>query len=69
MVRFPEMGRFILLHLRLQTGCDARPGFCSVGVVGSECVELCKFCAGNVVLTLSRLFVLLCEFFVMKGHG
>ena len=41
MVRFPEMGRFFLLRLRVQTDCDAHPGFCSVGVVGSECVELC----------------------------
>ena len=30
-----------LLHLRMQTGCGALPGSCPVGVVGSECVELC----------------------------
>ena len=32
---------FFSLHLIVQTGCDAHPGSCSVGVVGSACVELC----------------------------
>jgi len=30
-----------LLHLRVQTGCDVHAVSCSVGVVGSEWVELC----------------------------
>ena len=34
-------GKIFLLYLRVQTGCDVHPGSCTVGVVGSECVELC----------------------------
>ena len=30
-----------VLHLRVQTGCDVHAGSCTVGVVGSEWVELC----------------------------
>jgi len=41
MVRFPEQERLFLVHLRVQTDSGIHPGFCFVGVVGSECVELC----------------------------
>ena len=41
MVWFLETVRYIFLHLCMQTDCGAHPGSCPVGVVGSECVELC----------------------------